>query len=49
VVTLVLACDIDAIHEKAGLVPADWQKRPPPGKQPGNDTALLFVNGGMKF
>ena len=27
VVTLALAYDIDAIHEKADLIPQDWQKR----------------------
>ena len=29
VVTLALAYDIDAISQKAGLLPADWQKRLP--------------------
>ena len=34
VVTLALACDVDAIAEKRGLLPADWQKRLPNNSAP---------------
>ena len=34
VATLALAADIDAISKKAGLLPADWQKRLPDNSAP---------------
>src|SRR6266571_5190316 len=38
VVTLALAYDIDAIHEKAKLLPAEWQKRLPRNSAPYTST-----------
>lgn len=34
VVTLALAYDVDALHDKAKLIPADWQKRLPHNAAP---------------
>jgi len=46
VVTLALAYDIDAIHEKAGLIPADWQSRLPDNSAPYYSTIVLLVRKG---
>src|SRR5512136_3035605 len=46
VVTLALAYDIDAIHEKAGLVPKDWQARLPNNSSPYTSTILFLVRKG---
>ena len=46
VVTLALAYDIDAIHEKAGLIPADWQKRLPHNSSPYTSTIVFLVRKG---
>jgi sulfate transport system substrate-binding protein len=46
VVTLALAYDIDAIHEKAGLLPRDWQKRLPSNSAPYTSTIVLLVRKG---
>jgi len=46
VVTLALAYDIDAIHEKAGLFPADWQKRLPHNSAPYTSTIVFLVRKG---
>ena len=46
VVTLALAYDIDAIHEKAGLVPKDWQTRLPNNSSPYTSTILFLVRKG---
>src|SRR3989339_2282852 len=46
VVTLALAYDIDAIHEKAGLIPADWQKRLPHNSAPYTSTIVFLVRKG---
>jgi sulfate/thiosulfate transport system substrate-binding protein len=46
VVTLALAYDIDAIHEKAGLVPADWQKRLRHNSSPHTSTVVFLVRKG---
>ena len=40
VVTLALAADIDALHKKAGLLPADWQKRLPERSTPYTSTIV---------
>src|SRR6266516_3927563 len=46
VVTLGLAYDIDAIAEKARLLPADWQKRLPNNSSPYTSTILFLVRKG---
>jgi sulfate transport system substrate-binding protein len=46
VVTLALAYDIDAIHEKAGLIPKDWQKRLPQNSAPYTSTIVFLVRRG---
>ena len=46
VVTLALAYDIDAIGEKAKLIPADWQKRLPNNASPYTSTIVLLVRKG---
>jgi sulfate/thiosulfate transport system substrate-binding protein len=46
VVTLGLAYDIDAIAEKAQLLPADWQKRLPDNSTPYTSTIVFLVRKG---
>ncbi|MGD0968307.1 MAG: sulfate ABC transporter substrate-binding protein [Candidatus Aquilonibacter sp.] len=46
VVTLGLAYDIDAISQKAGLLPADWQKRLPDNSTPYTSTIVFLVRKG---
>jgi len=46
VVTLALAYDIDAIHERAGLIPADWQSRLPHNSSPYTSTIVFLVRKG---
>ncbi|HNU65821.1 MAG: sulfate ABC transporter substrate-binding protein [Methylotenera sp.] len=46
VVTLALAYDIDAIHEKAKLIPKDWQARLPNNSSPYTSTIVLLVRKG---
>ncbi len=46
VVTLALAYDIDAISDKAGLLPADWQKRLPNNSCPYTSTIVMLVRKG---
>jgi len=46
VVTLALAYDIDAIAEKAKLLPADWQKRLPNNSSPYTSTINFLVRKG---
>src|SRR5436190_16548817 len=46
VVTLALAYDIDAIAEKAKLVPPDWQKRLPNNSSPYTSTIVFLVRKG---
>ncbi len=46
VVTLALAYDIDAIAEKAKLLPADWQKRLPHNSSPYTSTIVFLVRKG---
>jgi len=43
VVTLALAYDIDAISEKAGLLPANWQSRLPNNSAPYSSTIAFLV------
>ncbi|HXV20886.1 MAG TPA: sulfate ABC transporter substrate-binding protein [Desulfuromonadales bacterium] len=46
VVTLALAYDIDAIHQRAGLIPADWQQRLPHNSSPYTSTIVFLVRKG---
>jgi sulfate transport system substrate-binding protein len=46
VVTLALAYDIDAMHQKAGLIPADWQQRLPDNSAPYTSTIVFLVRAG---
>jgi sulfate/thiosulfate transport system substrate-binding protein len=46
VVTLGLAYDIDVLHEKGGLVAADWQKRLPDNASPYTSTIVFLVRKG---
>ena len=46
VVTLALAYDIDAIAEKSGLLPVDWQKRLPNNSTPYTSTIVFLVRKG---
>ena len=46
VVTLALAYDIDAIAEKSGQLPADWQKRLPNNSSPYTSTIVFLVRHG---
>jgi len=46
VVTLALAYDIDAIAEKAGLMPKDWQGRLPNNSCPYTSTIVFLVRKG---
>jgi sulfate/thiosulfate transport system substrate-binding protein len=46
VVTLALAYDIDELHAKAGLIPADWQKRLPHNSSPYTSTIVFLVRKG---
>ena len=46
VVTLALAYDIDAIAEKAKVLPADWQKRLPHNSTPYTSTIVFLVRKG---
>jgi len=46
VVTLALAYDIDAIADKAKLLPEDWQKRLPDNSAPYTSTIVLLVRKG---
>jgi sulfate/thiosulfate transport system substrate-binding protein len=46
VVTLALAYDIDAIAEKTGKFPTDWQSRLPNGSSPYTSTIVFLVRKG---
>jgi len=46
VVTLGLAYDVDAISEKAGLIPADWANRLPYASTPYTSTIVFLVRKG---
>lgn len=46
VVTLALAYDIDALHDRGQLVPADWQKRLPNNSSPYTSTIVFLVRKG---
>lgn len=46
VVSLALAWDIDQLHDKAGLVPANWQQRLPDNSSPYSSTIVFLVKKG---
>lgn len=46
VVTLAIAYDIDVMHEKAQLIPANWQARLPNNSTPYTSTIVLLVRKG---
>src|SRR5687768_5553222 len=46
VVTLALAYDVDALHEKGKLIPKDWQKRLPNNSAPYTSTIVFLVKKG---
>ena len=46
VATLALAYDVDALHEKGGLIPKDWQKRLPDSSAPYTSTIVFVVRKG---
>ena len=46
VVTLALAGDVDALHKKGGLIPADWQKRLKQNSSPYTSTIVFLVRKG---
>ena len=46
VVTLALAYDIDALHEKGKLIPKDWQARLPNNSSPYTSTIVFLVRKG---
>lgn len=46
VVTLALAYDIDAINEKANLIPKNWQSRLPNNSSPYTSTIIFLVHKG---
>jgi sulfate transport system substrate-binding protein len=46
VVTLALAFDVDALSKRAGLIPADWQKRLPDNSAPYTSTIVFLVRKG---
>jgi sulfate/thiosulfate-binding protein len=46
VVTLALAYDVDELHARAHLIPADWQKRLPHNASPYTSTIVFLVRKG---
>ena len=46
VVTLALAYDVDALHDRAGLLPEDWQSRLPHRSAPYTSTVVFVVRKG---
>ncbi len=46
VVTLALAFDIDAIHQRSGLIPANWQSHLPYNSSPYSSTIVFLVRRG---
>jgi len=46
VVTLALAYDVDALHEKANLIPKNWQARLPNNSSPYTSTIVFLVRKG---
>ncbi|MCU0771503.1 MAG: sulfate ABC transporter substrate-binding protein [Verrucomicrobia bacterium] len=46
VVTLALAYDVEALHEKGRLIPKDWQRRLPDNSAPYTSTIVFLVRKG---
>ncbi len=46
VATLALAADVNALHEKGDLIPADWQSRLPSNSTPYTSTIVFLVRKG---
>ncbi|WP_287130298.1 sulfate ABC transporter substrate-binding protein [Candidatus Cyanaurora vandensis] len=46
IVTLALAYDVDALHDKGQLIPAAWQKRLPDNSAPYTSTIVFLVRKG---
>jgi sulfate transport system substrate-binding protein len=46
VATLALAYDVDQLHDKGKLIPADWQKRLPNNSSPYTSTIVFLVRKG---
>jgi sulfate/thiosulfate transport system substrate-binding protein len=46
VVALALAWDVEALHDKAGLIPAGWQKRLPHNASPCTSTIVFLARKG---
>ncbi|HEV7300835.1 MAG TPA: sulfate ABC transporter substrate-binding protein [Tepidisphaeraceae bacterium] len=46
VATLALAYDVNALHERGGLIPADWQSRLPGNSSPYTSTIVFLVRAG---
>ncbi|MBN8710732.1 MAG: hypothetical protein BGO12_00615 [Verrucomicrobia bacterium 61-8] len=46
VATLALAADLDALHDKGDLIPADWQSRLPNNSSPYTSTIVFLVRKG---
>ena len=46
VVTLALAYDVEALHSRGKLIPADWQKRLPHNSAPYTSTIVFLVRKG---
>ena len=46
VVTLALAYDVDVLHQRGKLIPADWQKRLPHNSSPYTSTIVFLVRQG---
>ena len=46
VVTLALAYDVDQLHDRANLIPKDWQKRLPNNSTPYTSTIVFLVRKG---
>lgn len=46
VVTLALAYDVNSLHERGKLIPADWQKKLPENSAPYTSTIVFLVRGG---
>nr|WP_228632048.1 sulfate ABC transporter substrate-binding protein [Halomonas sp.] len=46
VVTLALAYDVDALHQRGNLIPEDWQSRLPNNSSPYTSTIVLLVRDG---
>ncbi|MFY0665347.1 MAG: sulfate ABC transporter substrate-binding protein [Natronospirillum sp.] len=46
VVTLALAYDVDALRQRANLIPANWQERLPGNSSPYTSTIVLLVRAG---